>query len=168
MANPLVRWFHFLRQRLRGAPRPPAVQRPPDARVDASPWLKQLLDELGARYRLGEDKPEGSQIVRRTGKERFNPMRVYVRAADAHVAGDYDVRVRGGKPLDLGRELLDKKVSGPLGALGLQPTTETVEEWGGHVLTRRYEGTCAEAHAAAAAVRFICEQSDQVIDSEAE
>ena len=94
MANPLVRWFHHLRQRLRGAPRPPAVQRPPDARVDASPWLKQLLDELGARYRLGEDKPEGSQIVRRTGKERFNPMRVYVRASDAHVAGDYDVRVR--------------------------------------------------------------------------
>ena len=45
---------------------------------------------------------------------------------------------------------------------------EIVAVKGGHVLTRRYEGSCADAHAAAAAVRFICEQSDQVIDSEAE
>jgi hypothetical protein len=168
MANALVRWFHHLRQRLLGAPKKPAAQRPPDPRVDASPWLAQMLDELGARYRLGEDKPEGSQIIRRTGKERFNPMRVWVRASDSHVAGDYDVRVRGGKPLDLGRELLDRKITGPLGALGLKPSNETVEEWGGHVLTRRYEGACGDAHTAAAAVRFICEQSDQVIDSEAE
>jgi hypothetical protein len=127
-----------------------------------------MLDELGPRYRLGEDRADGAQIIRRTGKERFNPMRVYVRAADGHVAGDYDVRVRGGKPLDVGREMLDRKVTAPLSALGLHPTTESVEEWGGHVITRRYEGTCAEAPAAAAAVRFICEQSDQVMDSEAE
>jgi len=127
-----------------------------------------MLDQLGARYRLGEDKPEGSQIIRRTGKERFNPMRAYVRASDSHVAGDYDVRVRGGKPLEIGRELLDRKVTGPLAALGLRPTTERVEEWGGHVITRRYEGTCEDPHTAAQAIRFICEQSDQVIDSEAE
>ena len=168
MANALLRWLHRLRLRLRGAPPPPAAQRPPDPRVDQSPWLSRMLNELGPRYRLGEDRPDGAQIIRRTGKERFNPMRVYVRASDSHVAGDYDVRVRGGKPLDLGRALLDRKITGPLGALGLHPGAETVEEWGGHVITRRYEGTCADALGAAAAVRFICEQSDQVIDSEAE
>lgn len=168
MANALVRWFHHLRQRLRGAPRAKPAQRPPDPRVDASPWLSAMLDDLGARYRLGEDGPDGAQIIRRTGKERFNPMRVYVRASDSRVAGDYDVRVRGGKALEAGRELLDRKITAPLAALGLHPGAESVEEWGGHVITRRYQGTCADARAAAGAVRFICEQSDQVIDSEAE
>ena len=105
MANALVRWFHHLRQRLRGAPKKPPAQRPPDPRVDGSPWLSKMLDELGPRYRLGEDRAEGSQIIRRTGKERFNPMRAYVRASDSHVSGDYDVRVRGGKSLEVGREL---------------------------------------------------------------
>lgn len=168
MANALLRWFFHLKQRLSGGPKKPPPQRPPDPRVDASPWLSRMLDDLGPRYRLGEDRAEGTQLIRRTGKERFNPMRVWVRAADTHVAGDYDVRVRGGKPLDVGREMLDRKVTAPLSGLGLRPTTETVEEWGGHVLTRRYEGTCADALAAAAAVRFICEKSDQVMDSEAE
>lgn len=168
MANALTRWLIHLRQRLFGGRKAAPPQRPPDPRVDASPWLSRMLDDLGPRYRLGQDTGDGAQIIRRTGKERFNPMRVYVRAADAHVAGDYDVRVRNGKPLALGRELLDRKLTAPLSALGLHPTQETVEEWGGHVITRRYEGTCADALGAAAAVRFICEQSDQVIDSEAE
>lgn len=167
MANALARWFHQVRLRF-FAPKRPPPQRPPDPRVDASPWLSELLDSLGARYRLGEDKPEGARIIRRTGKERFNPMRAWVRASDRHVTGEYDVRVRGGKTLEHGRALLDRKVSGRLGELGLKPTTESVEEWGGQVITRRYEGACADALTAAAAVRFMCEQSDQVIDSEAE
>lgn len=168
MASALIRWFHRLRRLLRGKPEAAPAQRPPDPRVDRSPWLARLLDDLGARYRLGEDRPDGIQVIRRTGKERFNPMRVYLRPDGWTVAGDYDVRVRGGKPLDHGRRLLDRKVTARLAELGLKPTAETVEEWGGHVITRRYEGACQDPLAAAAAVRFMCEQSDQVMDSEAE
>lgn len=167
-AGALTRWFHRVRLLLRGKPRPAPAQRPPDPRVDQSPWLAGLLDDLGARYRLGEDGADGIQVIRRTGKERFNPMRVYLRPTDSNVAGDYDVRIRGGKSLDFGRQLLDRRVGARLAELGLRPTRETVEEWGGHVITRRYEAPCADARQAAAVVRFICEQSDQVMDSEAE
>jgi len=46
--------------------------------------------------------------------------------------------------------------------------SETVEQWGGDVITRRYAGECPDAHIAAAAVRFMCEESEQIIDTAAE
>jgi hypothetical protein len=167
--NPDVRWlsrlaFH-VRQRLRGKPR---LKRPPDPRVDADPWLAALLDEVGERYRLGQDRADGIQVLRRTGKERFNPMRVYLHSPQRGVLGDYDVRIRDGRSIDEGRRLLDLRVSGRLAELGLKPVSETVEQWGGEVITRRYAGECPDAMVAAAAVRFMCEESEQIIDTAAE
>lgn len=127
-----------------------------------------MLDDLGERYRLGGDLPDGIQVLRRTGKARFNAMRVYLRPPQRTVAGDYDVRLREGKTLEEGRALLERKVSSPLASLGLKPVTETVEDWGGQVIIRRYQGLCPDARIAAAAVRFICEQSEQVMDAAAE
>jgi len=144
------------------------MQRPADPRVDADPWLSSMLDDLGERYRLGGDLPDGIQVLRRTGKARFNAMRVYLRPPQRTVAGDYDVRLREGKTLEEGRALLERKVSSPLASLGLKPVTETVEDWGGQVIIRRYQGPCPDARIAAAAVRFICEQSEQVMDAAAE
>ncbi len=164
-----VRWlsrlaFH-LRQRLRGKPR---LKRPPDPRVDADPWLAAVLDEVGERYRLGQDLADGIQVLRRTGKERFNPMRVYLQLPRRGVLGDYDVRIRDGRSIDEGRRLLDLRVSGRLAELGLKPVSETVEQWGGEVIIRRYGGECPDALTAAAAVRFMCEESEQIIDTAAE
>jgi hypothetical protein len=164
----LRRWGYRLRQKLRGAPTAPPPQRPADPRVDQSPWLSRMLDALGARYRLGEDKPDGIQLVRRTGKERFNPMRVYLRPAENLIACDYDMRVRGEKSLADGRAILDRRVTEPLGKLGLTAASESVEVWGGHVIVRRYQGACPDPLAAANAIRFVCERSDQVMDTEAE
>jgi hypothetical protein len=65
------------------------------------------------------------------------------------------------------RALLDKRLSGPLARLGLAPGREAVEEWGGQVLTRRYEGRFTDAAQAASAVEFIC-HSEQIIDMAAE
>jgi hypothetical protein len=154
-----------LRQRLRRKPR---LKRPPDPRVDADPWLAALLDEVGERYRLGQDLADGIQVLRRTGKERFNPMRVYLQSPRRGVRGDYDVRIRDGRSIDDGRRLLDLRVSGRLAELGLKPVSETVEQWGGEVITRRYGGECPDPLVAAAAVRFMCEESEQIIDTAAE
>ncbi len=166
--RPLLRLLFRLRQAMRRPARKAKPQRPSDPRVDADPWLARMLDDLGDRYRLGSDLSEGIQVLRRTGRARFNPMRVYLRPADRSVAGDYDVRLREGKTLDEGRALLEHKVSGRLQELGLKVATETVEEWGGQVITRRYQGPCPDALVAASAVRFICEQSEQVMDASAE
>jgi hypothetical protein len=127
-----------------------------------------LLDEVGDRYRLGPDVPDGIQVMRRTGKERFNPMRVYLQTSLSLVLGDYDVRIRDGRSLEDGRQILDERVSRRVSALGLRPVRETVEEWGGQVITRRYAGECPDPKIAAAAVRFICEESEQIIDTAAE
>ncbi len=163
----LQRFLYGLRNAVRPR-RKPRVQRPPDPRADADPWLASMLDDLGERYQLGGDLPDGIQLLRRTGRARFNPMRVYLRPADRRVSGDYDVRTREGKTLADGRALLERKVTSQLASLGLKPARETVEEWGGQVITRRYEGLCPDARTAAAAVRFICEQSEQVMDTAAE
>ena len=45
---------------------------------------------------------------------------------------------------------------------------ESTEEWAGTVLTRRYEGRCDTAEAGAAAVRFLCEESETQINLAAE
>lgn len=164
----LRRFLFGIRNALRGSERKPKIQRPPDARVDANPWLASMLDDLGERYRLGNDLSEGIQVLRRTARARFNPMRVYIRTDDRRVAGDYDVRVHSGTTLDEGRRILDRRVSDSLAKLGLAAAGETVEEWGGQVITRRYQGMCPDARIAAAAVRFICEESEQVIDASAE
>jgi hypothetical protein len=163
----LQRIYHRLRRVLRGLRRARSA-RPPDPRVDADPWLAKMLDELGERYRLGKDVPDGIQVLRRTARTRFNPMRVYLRPSNRAVIGDYDVRLREGKTIAEGRGLLDRKVGARLSELGLRPSKEAIEEWGGLVIVRRYEGLCQDAHRAASAVRFMCEESEQVIDAVAE
>ncbi|HKD40943.1 MAG TPA: hypothetical protein VKB87_11730 [Myxococcaceae bacterium] len=127
-----------------------------------------MLDQLGERYQLGKDAADGIQVLRRTARTRFNPMRVYVQPINREVIGEYDVRVREGKTLAQGRALLDRKVSARLSELGVRPAREVVEEWGGEVIVRRYEGSCPDPQVAAAAVRFMCEESEQVMDASAE
>jgi len=127
-----------------------------------------MLDRLGERYQLGKDAADGIQVLRRTARTRFNPMRVYVQPINREVIGEYDVRVREGKTLAQGRALLDRKVSARLSELGVRPAREVVEEWGGEVIVRRYEGSCPDPQVAAAAVRFMCEESEQVMDASAE
>jgi hypothetical protein len=163
----LLRLFYGLRNALRGS-RKPKRRRPPDPRVDADPWLFNMLEELGERYRLGADLPNGIQVLRRTARTRFNPMRVYLTPADRAVLGDYDVRVREGRPVTEGRSLLERRVTTPLRRWGLRPVSETIEEWGGQVITCRYQGLCPDPLIAAAAVRFMCEESEQVMDVTAE
>ena len=119
---------------------------------------------LPDRYQLGADAAEGTQLLRRTGKARFNPMRVWVRAADHMVRGEYEVR---GDPA-AAKSLLDVRVSQRLSALGLSAAGDSVTEWGGSVLTRVYEGKCDCAEQAAAAIRFFCEESDQQVNLAAE
>jgi hypothetical protein len=142
--------------------------RPPDPRLDGDPWLGALFAALSERYRLGDETPDGFQVLRRTGRERFNPMRLYLRPNAREIAADYDVRIRDGKPVEWGRALLDQRVGEPLSGLGLAPGRETLEDWGGQVITRRYEGACADPGRAAEAIRFVCEKSEQVIDAGAE
>ena len=67
-----------------------------------------------------------------------------------------------------GRALLDERVGARLPSFGLQQATENVEEWAGTVLTRRYEGRCDSAEQAAAAVKFVCEESETQINLAAE
>ncbi|HZR09096.1 MAG TPA: hypothetical protein VFA79_10980 [Myxococcales bacterium] len=119
---------------------------------------------LADRYQLGPDAADGAQVLRRTGRARFNPMRVWLRAAERIVRGEYEVR---GEPA-AARALLDARVSARLAALGLSAVGESVDDWGGSVLTRRYEGRCESAEQAAAAVRFMCEDSEQQVNLAAE
>src|SRR5438067_1385863 len=71
---------------------PPPPPRPPDPRLEADPWLGRLFALLPDRYQLGPDAADGAQVLRRTGRARFNPMPVWVRAAERLVRGDYEVR----------------------------------------------------------------------------
>jgi hypothetical protein len=168
---PVFRWlartFFGARRALRGGPahaEAPAIT--PGPATD--PWVAALLAELGERYRLGGETPDGQQLLCRQSRARFNPMRVWVRSADRAVLGDYDVRVHGGKSLDDGRTLLDREVGAALGALGLKPAGESVEAWAGQVITRRYQGAGLEPRAAAAAVHFMCQESSPALDVDAE
>jgi hypothetical protein len=164
----LLRNLFGARRALRSERRRPSAL-PQDPRAAADPWLAQLLAHLGDRYRLGEDGADGLRILHRTARERFNPMQVWLRPAERLVIGDYEVRAHGdaGTALDQARALLDAKISGPLGRLGLSPGREAVEEWGGQVLTRRYQGRLDDGPRAAAAIEFIC-HSEQIIDTKAE
>lgn len=166
-ARGLMRFVFALKRALLGEKKPKIV-RPPDPRIDADPWLAPLFDALGERYQLGPDKAEGVQILCRTGRERFKPMRVYLKPASRTVATDYDVRIRDGRPLEEGRSMLDRAVSARLQEWGLQAEGESVEEWGGQVLTRRYRGDCPDPQRAAEAVRFLCQHSEHVLDTSME
>jgi hypothetical protein len=146
--------FRKLLQLFRARPK-----RPADPRLAQDPWLGAIFASLGERYQLA---PAGARILRRTGRARFNPMPVWLQGRT--VRGDYEVR---GDPA-LARSLLDARVSAPLAALGLSPAGETVEDWAGSVLTRRYEGSCGSAGQAAAAVRFLCEDSELQVNLAAE
>ena len=132
------------------------------------PWMAALLTALGERYGLGEDKPEGAQVLRRTGRARFNPMLVYLRAAERTVTGFYEVRGHGRDPAAAARQLLDAKVTPALQDRGLAAAADRLEEWGGVVVVRRYQGRCDDAAQAASAIRFMCQESDQVMDTAAE
>jgi hypothetical protein len=157
----------MLRRLLRALfrPRPPrAPPRPPDPRLEADPWLGRTFAALGERYQLGADAPDGARLLRRTGRARFNPMPVWLRSADRLVRGEYEVR----GDVAAAKALLDARVAARLSALGLGVAAESVEEWAGTVLTRRYEGRCETAEAAAAAVRFFCEESETQINLAAE
>ena len=152
---------------LRPAPRAPPRQ-PLDPRVAADPWLSRLFAQLGDRYRLGADGPDGAQVLRRTARTRFNPMQVWLRPAERVVLGDYQVRAHGDRGPDEARALLDVRVTPTLHQLGLESAREMLEEWGGHVVTRRYQGRCEDPSLGAAAVRYMCQESEQLIDTAAE
>jgi len=141
------------------APRKPRL--PDDPRLAADPWLGGTFARLGERYRLG---PDGNQVLRRTGRARFNPMPVWVVPAQHVVRADYEVRGDAAAA----RALLDERVGSRLTALGLSPNGEAVEEWAGSVLTRHYEGRCDSPEQAAAAVRFVCEDSETQLNLAAE
>jgi hypothetical protein len=143
---------------------PPPPPRPADPRLEADPWLGGMFAMLGDRYQLGADGAGGTQVLRRTGRARFNPMRVWLLPPQRLVRGEYEVRGEAGAA----KSLLDQHVSGRLAALGLSVAGESVEEWAGTVLTRRYEGRCDTAQSAAAAVRFFCEESEQQVNLAAE
>jgi hypothetical protein len=153
----------FFRALFRPRP-PPPPPRPPDPRLEADPWLGRLFALLPDRYQLGSDQPEGTQVLRRTGRARFNPMRVWLRAGERVVRGDYEVRGDNAAA----KALLDARVSQRLASMGISSVAESVEDWAGPVLTRRYEGRCETAEQAAAAIRFFCEESEQQVNLAAE
>ena len=157
------RLLRLLRPAPRAPPRPPV-----DPRVAADPWLATVFAQLGERYRLGGDGPDGAQVLRRTARARFNPMQVWLRPSDRLVLGDYQVRAHGDHGTEDARALLDARVTPALRQLGLDSTDEVLEEWGGHVLTRRYQGRCEDPSRGAAAVRYMCQESEQIIDTAAE
>lgn len=143
---------------------PPAPPRPSDPRLEQDPWLGEMFAQLGERYQLGADAPEGVRVLRRTGRARFNPMPVWLRPQERVVRADYEVR---GDP-SAAKALLDARVSAQLIALGLPQAGESVEEWAGTVLTRTYAGRCETAGQAAAAVRFVCQGSETQVNLAAE
>ncbi|SRR3954471_1598333 len=146
----------------RSRPRPPP--RPADPRLEADPWLGRVFALLGERYQLGADSPDGARVLRRTGRARYNPMPVWLRASERSVRGEYEVRGDAAAA----KALLDARVSGRLSALGLGVSSDAVEEWAGTVLTRRYEGRCELPDSAAAAVRFVCQESETQVNLAAE
>ena len=125
------------------------------------PWLNGIFTLLGERYQLA---PDGVRVLRRTGRARFNPMPAWVDKATHEVRGDYEVRGDAAAA----RALLDQRVTSRLAALGLSQNDEKNEDWAGNVLTRRYAGKCDTASHAAAAVRFICEESEAQVNLAAE
>jgi hypothetical protein len=144
------------------APPPKAVA---DPRLESNPWLGEIFASLGDRYRLAGD---GERILRRTGRARFNPMPVWLEDRALHC--DYEVRAKGSPEVAAAeaRKLLDARVGSRLNELGLEPSGEKVEEWAGTVLVRTYRGRFDSAGRAAAAIRFVCEDSETQLNTAAE
>src|SRR5213076_1920654 len=103
-------------------PAPKKVRLPDDPRLAADPWLGGTFARLGERYRLA---PDGTQVLRRTGRSRFNPMPVWVISAQRLVRADYEVRGNA----TAARTVLDERVSARLTSLGLSSSADSVEEW---------------------------------------
>jgi len=144
---------------------PPPPPRPTDPRLAQDPWLAALFAQLGERYQL---EPSGTRVLRRTGRARFNPMAVWIEGRV--VRGEYEVRGAGEREAVAAqaRALLDARIAAPLAQLGLAQRSESVEEWAGTVLTRRYEGAFDDAQRAAEVVRYFCEESEQQLNLAAE
>jgi hypothetical protein len=142
--------------------------RPGEGGATADPWLAGILGHLGERYQLGEVEPDGTRLLRRTGRARFNPMPVWLRSEGTRVCGDYEVRAQGATAADDARRLLDGRVSAQLARWGFAPERESIEEWAGTVLTRRYQGSCPDAALAAAAIHFMCVDSELQMNTAAE
>jgi hypothetical protein len=136
-----------------------------DPRLAADPWLGALFARLGDRYQLAED---GARILRRTGRARFNPMPVWIRGPI--VSCDYEVRAAGVPEVAAAEaaRLLDARVGPKLEQLGLMKTGDKLEEWAGTVLVRSFEGCFETAESAAAAIRFICEETETQLNTAAE
>jgi hypothetical protein len=142
--------------------------RPGEGGAKGDPWLAGILGQLGERYRLGEEGPDGTRLLRRTGRARFNPMPVWLRSEGTRVCGDYEVRAQGATAADDARKLLDARVGAQLARWGFAPERESIEEWAGTVLTRRYRGSCPDAALAAAAIHFMCVDSELQMNTAAE
>src|SRR2546425_12719947 len=71
---------------------PPPPPRPADPRLETDPWLGGMFAMLGERYQLGQDAAGGTQVLRRTGRARFNPMRVWLLPVQRLVRGEYEGR----------------------------------------------------------------------------
>jgi hypothetical protein len=140
----------------------------PEAGAKGDPWLAGILGHLGERYRLGEEGADGTQLLRRTGRARFNPMPVWLRSEGARVCGDYEVRAQGATAAEDARKLLDARVGAQLARWGFAPERESIEEWAGTVLTRRYQGSCPDVALAAAAIHFMCVESELQMNTAAE
>jgi hypothetical protein len=153
-----------LRGLFQAKPKPPPKPAA-DPRLDADPWLAEVYARLGDRYQLAED---GERVLRRTGRARFNAMPVWIRGRV--VCCDYEVRAAGAPEKAAGeaRALLDARVASRLQDLGLSKKSEKLEEWAGTVLVRTYEGSYDSAERAAAAVRFVCEDSETQLNTAAE
>jgi hypothetical protein len=149
---------------LSGKPAPPP-KAPADPRLEADPWLGEVFARLGDRYHLSDD---GERVLRRTGRARFNPMPVWIRGRI--VACDYEVRAEGTPQAAAAeaRRLLDAKVASPIAGFGLALSGEKLEEWAGTVLVRSYQGRFESPAGAAAAIRFVCEDSETQLNTAAE
>ena len=162
-------FWQWLSRTFAAKPAPPPAA-PADPRLETDPWLGALFAQLGNRYQLGPDTPEGARVLRRTGRARFNDMPVWLRAAERTVRASYEVRAHGDRKAATAqaRAILDERATAPLAARGLLPGADSIEDWGGTVVQRSYQGRCEDPSAAAAAVRYVCEESEPQVDTAAE
>src|SRR3989449_10182629 len=97
---------------------PPPPPRPADPRLETDPWLGGMFAMLGERYQLGPDAAGGTQVLRRTGRARFNPMQIWLLPVQRLVRGEYEVRGEAGAA----KSVVDQGVSGRLAAAGVSAT----------------------------------------------
>ena len=100
----------------------------------------------------------------------LTPVAIALIAAGCASTGGLVPQAQQAQPEQLAAQqsLADARVSQRLSAIGIVQASESVEDWGGTVLTRRYEGRCETSEQAAAAIRFFCEESEQQVNLAAE